>query len=226
MEVVELVVADLKANPIGYFAAGFGYFALVMLVIAVSLAVLGLGMAPGLVLENDTILAIGGGFGMLVYTGGILLFSFVAFPMMNASLIRNLDWKNEDGSVGLTALVNRTRPGGLRIAGFYMLSQLLILMGSTCLYIPGIIAMALTTFAMPIVVLEDATFSEALGKGWAHMTKDPAFHFAVWGLLIVAIMMLYVTFVGLFLIFPVLGAWQYYTYRVAFGEDGAMAWEP
>ncbi len=227
MEVGQLVWADLSSNPVGHFAAGFAYFAAVMLLVLIAVAALGIGLAPGIVMEDETLLVVGGIFGMTVYTVSILLFSFVGFPIMTASLLRNLeDQRLGEGAIGLMSLFDRTSPEGLRIAGFYMLSQLIILVGVLMLYLPGFVAMALTTVAMPIVVLEGATMKEALNKAWAHMAKEPVFHLGTWGLFIGVVFALYFTIIGLLLIFPLMVLWQYYTYKVAFGEEGALAWEP
>ena len=219
-DVATAVVEDCKANIAGYFMAGIAYLVMFSLVFSVALGAFTL-VIPGILLENEAVAVAGGLAGFSIYAFAIFGSTLVLYPLMNASFVRALELQFIMGQpIGFTSPFTTLRMDWLRIVGFYLLSQLIIICGFMCLYIPGMVAAALTSFAFPILVLEeDLSPVEALQKGWTHMSADPGWHLGVWLLLVVAAMLLQFTIVGILLMYPVMTAWQYFAYRLAFTQD-------
>lgn len=218
------VLADLKQRPFAYLMAGLGYFAAVLGVVAVAIVGLGVGMAPGILLEDENLLAIGGIFGFAIYMGAIFGFAFLGFPLMSASLLRSLDAQRAGGpSIGFTSSFSRMRERAVQIVLFYLLSQLAVLVGMLFLYVPGLAAAAIGSFALPIVVFEEVGAMRALQLGFEHFRRHLSWHVGVWAMLLVAVIVLELTLVGLFVIWPVMVAYQLVAYRQAFGAAGAEA---
>lgn len=91
------------------------------------------------------------------------------------------------------------------------------------LYIPGIIAMIVGTFAFPIAVFEGVSATEAMSLAWAHVRKNAGWHVGVWLILFVLLVAAELTVVGLIFIWPLLIAYQLVAYEKAFGSAGALA---
>jgi hypothetical protein len=219
------VIADLTAHPAAYLMAGVGYLASALVLVTLAVGLLGICMAPGIVKEDEDLLVIGGLVGMIPYLGLIFAFAFIAFPLMSASLRRALDAQRSGGEpIGFFSLFSGSGERTWPIVTFYVMSQVLVMVGMLMLYVPGIIAMVVTTFALPIVVLEDVAPVDALKIAWEHVRRNAAWHVGVWLLLIPAFIALELTIVGLLFIFPLLIAYQLVAYREAFGDKGALTW--
>ncbi len=223
MAVPNLVMADVKAHLGPYVLAGLGYLVATFGFIGVVLAVLFGSMAPGILAEDETLAMVGMGIGFTAYVVGILGFGFVVAPLMNASLLRALDEQRRGGApIGFTSAFSTMRQGAGRVIGFYLLGQLAVLVGMLFLYIPGIVAAVVTTFALPIVVFEDVAPVTALQLGWKHLKAHPMWHVPLWLLMFIGIVLLEFSIVGLVLIYPVMVAFQLFAYRVAYGDPGAL----
>lgn len=221
--VARAVFADLKDHVVGYALAGASYLAATTALVVLAIGLLGLCMAPGIVKEDETLLVVGGLVGMIPYIGLIFAFALIGFPLMSASLLRALEaQRSGDGAIGFGSLYSGNGDRTWPIVWFYLMSQALILVGALFLYVPGMIAFAVTTFAFPIVVLEEVSPVQALQLGWDHVRRNAAWHLGVWLLLIPAFLALELTVIGLMFIFPVLVAYQLYAYRAAFGAQGAL----
>lgn len=221
--VVRDVFEDLKSHAVGYALAGAAYFVASTALVFAAIGLLALFMAPGIIKEDETLLVIGGLAGMIPYTGLIFAFTLGGFPLMSASLLRALEsQRTGDATIGFGSLFSGSGDRTWSIVLFYAMSQMLVLVGALFFYIPGMIAFAVTTFAFPIVVLEDATPVQALQLGWDHVRKNAAWHAGVWLLLIPLFLALELTVVGLVFLFPILVAYQLFAYRAAFGPGGAL----
>lgn len=217
------VFEDLKGHVVGYALAGAAYFVATTALVFAAIAVLGLCMAPGIIKEDETLLVIGGIAGMFPYMGLIFGFVIGGFPLMSASLLRALESQRAgDSTIGFGSLFAGSGDRTGSIVLFYAMSQVLIFIGALFFYIPGMIAFAVTTFAFPIVVLEEVTPVRALQLGWDHVRNNAAWHAGVWLLLIPLFIALELTVVGLVFVFPILVAYQLYAYRAAFGPGGAL----
>lgn len=218
-------VQDLLKNPLGYLLAGLAYMAMVLAGVSIAIGALGVGIAPGMALEDEILLAVGGSLGFAVYTGVIFGIVLFLYPMMSASLMMALREQRTGGaSIGLRSAFDRmwSRMGpAVRI---YLLTQLLALVGMFFLYIPGLIAMAVGTFAFPIVVFEEVGAMEAIQIAWAHVRKHIGWHAVVWVLLFALIIVVELTFVGVLVLWPIMCCYQLVAYEKAFGAAGAAAW--
>lgn len=217
MGVPRAVIADLAGSPGGHVGAGLAYLLVTLVLIGVAIAALAVGMAPGLITGSDTLLFVGGGLGGLVYTGLIVGFTFLVFPLQLASVQRAVFAQAEGrGTLGFRSLFDTMGQDAGRVVGFYLAYQLAALVGMLFLYLPGLIVTALGALVMPIVVLEPhVTLSEATGRVLDHARTNPGWHLATWGLLLVAIVVLELSFVGLIVALPVVAAWQVHAYRLS-----------
>ncbi len=217
------VFADLKSNVVGYALAGTAYLVATTLLVVVAIGLMGLCIAPGLVKQDETLIVIGAVVGMIPYMGLIFAFVWIGFPLMSASLLRALHAQRTGGdAIGFGSLFAGSGDRTWPIVLFYILSQMLIMVGGVFFYIPGLIAFAVTTFAFPIVVFEDATPVQALQLGWDHVRRNAAWHAGVWILLVPLFVALEITVIGLLFAFPLLAAYQLIAYRTAFGPNGAL----
>lgn len=223
-DVARHVFDDFMAHLAGYFLAGTSYVLVVLGGIFVAVVVMLLGVVPGVVTEDETVAFVGSSIGFVLYMAIVFFLGFVAFPAMIASLLRGLDKQQRGlGTLGFSSPFNDLSGSGRAIA-FYLLSQVLVLVGVVFCYLPGLVVATLSSFALPIVVLEGASPTEALGLGWRHMRSDPGWHLAVWLLMVVALLALELTLIGALALVPAMAAWQLFAYRAAFGPDGARAW--
>ncbi len=92
------------------------------------------------------------------------------------------------------------------------------MVGVLFFYLPGLVAMALVSFSMPMVVLDGVGPVEALKRGWAHMREHASWHIPVWLILIVGMVAVQFTLVGIFFLYPLMMAYQLAAYRIAFGD--------
>ncbi len=223
MDVPKAVFADLQANPMGYAAMGTTYFVAVLGLIVVALSLLGLGVAPGIYLEDEMVLVVGGMLGFTGYTGFILVFSFIGYPLMNASTLRALRTQMEGGeAAGASALFNTMTTEGKSVVGLHLLGQALILVGVFFLYIPGLVAVMVAGMAMPIHVFEpEVGITEALSRSFEHFKANVVWHISIWALMIPVFILLELTVVGLVFIYPVMVAWQLAAYKQAFPNGSA-----
>lgn len=222
-DVPKAIMEDMKAHVGPYLMANFGYMGFVMAFVTAIVALVLLCMLPGFLMDDETVILIGAVAGFCVYTLLLLGFAFVGAPLMTASMLRGLDAQRRgEGTIGLLSSVNALRPKAGAVIGVYALTQLLVFAGILVLYIPGLIAAAIGSFAMPIVVFEDVGAIDALKLAWKHAKSHGSWHVGVWMLLFMAIIVLEISIVGLFFLFPVLCAWQLYAYRLAYGDAGAL----
>ncbi|MCB9685458.1 MAG: hypothetical protein H6735_10495 [Alphaproteobacteria bacterium] len=206
---------ELVSAPVGYALAGLSYLVVVLVVIAVAVGALGLGVAPGLALDDETILIVGGMAGMLVYTGAILIVSFVGYPLMTASLMRAVDAHRAGGPApGFTSAFSTLTQDAGRIIAFYALSQLLVLVGMLFLYLPGFVALAVVTYALPMVVMERIGAAEAVSRSFDHLRRHPVWHLMVWGVLFAMLLVGELTVVGLLFLWPLIAIYQLAAWRV------------
>lgn len=213
---------DLMDHPVGYLLAGLTYFAAVFGLIIASMLALGVCMAPGLALEDETLITIGGIIGGLIYTTLIIAFTLVGYPLMTASLMLNLrDQRSGGAQIGISSTFNRMTERMGPAIRMYLLTQLLVLVGMVFLYIPGLIAMVVCTFAFPIVIFEDVSATEALKLSWAHIQKNAGWHVAVVFVAIALFIVIELTVVGIFVLWPLMACYQLVAYEKAFGSGGA-----
>ena len=191
LDVARSVWGDFKNHIMGYVMAGISYLVAVLALVFFAMSALLLGV-PGAVLENDALLIGGMVAGFSIYTILIVVFSFFVFPLLNASLIRTLDMQRRgEHQIGFLSLYTHARITPGKIVIFYLMAQTMVLVGMLFLYIPGIIAAIVVTFAMPIVVLQEETSPvEAVQQAFEHMKTNVAWHLGVWlslfGVLIVS----------------------------------------
>ena len=222
MDVPRAVFGDLKEHLFGYLLVSLSYLGFVTVYAVAVVAAAAMLVLPGALTEDDTLAGIGLALGMIVYVGGIFALAFVGVPPLMASTMRAIDRHRTGGpSVGVFDLFTAMRPNLGRVIGFYLLQNLLIIVGMLFFYIPGLIAAALCSFAFPIVVFEDVGPSEALSLAFNHMRERGSWHVMVWLLLLVTVIVCELTVVGLLVVWPVMMAWQVFAYRLAFGEAGA-----
>jgi len=223
MDVPRAVWADLTANPVPYLLANFGYMMGAMVVTTALLALIGIAMAPGIVTEDETMLIVGLVAGMGVYTLGIFALVFLAVPLWTASMLRTLDRQRQGlGTIGFASSFSDMTHRAGPVIGTYALTQALTFVGIFFFYVPGIMAAAIGSFALPIAVFEDVGPVEAWTRAWNHAKNHAGWHIAVFALLFVAILVLEFTLVGFIVIWPLICAWQLYAYRLAFGPDGSQ----
>lgn len=215
MDVPTKMFEAFKANIAGWFLAGFAQFGAILAVVFVAVAAMGLGVIPGVVMEDETLLMVGALVGMLVYIVAIFTFSLLVAPLMSAAMIRGLDAERRgEGNIGLTTPFAGITTDAGRVVIFNLIGQAMILCGMLMLYVPGLVAAAVVTFALPIVVLEPETSPmEALGRSWKAITNDPVWHLAQVAVLFAAVIVAELTVVGIFVMMPLLAAHQVYAYR-------------
>jgi len=218
MDVPRAVWADLTAHPGGYVASGLGYFAFTMLVVVVIIGMLGLAIAPGIALEDETLLVVGAVVGGLAYAGGILLLVLLVVPAQMASMMRVIDGAQRgEARLGLSSLFSHARADLGKVALFYFVNQFLVTLGALFFYVPGLVAAAVGAFAFPMVALEGASVGDAYRRAWGHFRDHLGWHVGVWALALVAFIVLEITLVGLLVAMPVMCAWQVFAYRAAHG---------
>ncbi|MCA9490424.1 MAG: hypothetical protein KC621_10885 [Myxococcales bacterium] len=206
---------ELVSAPVGYALAGLSYLVVVLVVVTVAMGALGLGVAPGMLLDDETILVVGGMAGMLVYTGVILLVTFVGYPLMTASLIRAVDAHRAGGPApGFTSAFSTMTQDAGRIIAFYALSQLAVLVGMLFLYLPGFLAVAVSTYAFPMVVMERVGPVEALSRGFDHLRRHAVWHLMVWLVLFAGLVVGEITVVGLLFLWPAVAIYQLAAWRI------------
>ncbi len=223
MDVPRAVWADLSSHPGPYLLANVGYMFVAMAFTTVLIAVMAGSIAPGIVMEDDTVLTIGMVVGFAVYFLGIFGLAFVLVPLWNASMMRALDAQRRgDRTIGFTSSFNDVGRRAGSVIGTYALTQLLAIVGMFFFYVPGLMAMAIGSFALPIAVFEEVGPIQAWQLAWSHAKDHAAWHIGVFVLLFVSVIVLEITIVGLFFLWPLMCAWQLYAYRSAFGEKGAL----
>ena len=74
------VFADFQANVGSYAAMGFAYMAFIMGFVFVASTALVVGIVPGVILENEIVMVIGGSLGFMVYAAIIMVFTAVGYP--------------------------------------------------------------------------------------------------------------------------------------------------
>jgi len=219
VDVPRAVWADMSGNPAGYAAAGVAYLVFAMVAVVVILVLLFGSMAPGLFLGDDTLLALGGAVGFLMYILAILALALVIVPLQMASLVRVIDGAQRgEALLGVGSLFTHARENWLQVCLFYFVNQFLVTFGMLFLYVPGMVAAAVGSFAFPILVLEGTTVTEAYTRAWEHFKEHLGWHVGVWALALVAFVVLELTLVGLLVIMPVMCAWQVFAYRLAHGK--------
>lgn len=222
-EVPKAVWADFTSHPVPYILANLGYMGIATVFTFALLAIMGIGVAPGIVTEDETILLVGLAAGFSVYMLGIFFLAFIAVPLWSASMLRGLDRQRRgECTIGFASSFNDMKPRAAGVIGTYALTQALVFVGIFLFYIPGLIAMAVGTFALPIAVFEDVGPMEAWKRAWHHASNHAAWHIGVFALLFMALIALELTLVGLLFIWPLMCAWQLYAYRLAFGEEGSQ----
>lgn len=221
MEVPRGVWALFTGNPVGFFLASVSYMGAMVGMILGIIALVFACMAPGLLLEDDLVLAIGGIIGFSAYALILLVLTFVISPLMNASLIRAIDGELAgDDPIGFGSPFSTLRQSPGRVILFMLLSQALIFAGMLLFYIPGLIAAALSAFALPMVVLDESVDPvEALKRGFAHMQAQTSWHLVVWLGMVLAIVVIEFTVVGLLFLMPLMVAWQVVAYRQVHPRD-------
>lgn len=215
MVVFNQMAEAFKANLVGWFLAGLAYFAVIFGVVIVSIGAIGISVAPGVVTEDENLLVFGLLGGMAVYMGLLLVFSMGVAPLMNAAMIRGLDAERRgEGPIGFATPFTGLTTNAGRIVLFNLMGQVIVLIGMMMLYVPGLIAMAVITFALPIVVLEEETSPmDALTRAWQGMVADPVWHLAQFALLFAALLIAELTVVGIFFLVPLMTAHQAFAYR-------------
>lgn len=224
VKVASETLADLFANPVGYFLANLAYFGMLFGVVTFSIAVLGLSVAPGIALEDETLTAVGGIFGFAVYTLAIFAVTLFLHPMMTASLMLAMREQRRGGeTIGFSSAYNRMWDRMGPVVRLYLLTQLIVFVGMLFLYIPGLIAAAVGMFAFPIVVFEEVGAREAFGLAWKHVSRHGSWHLVVWLLLFVLLIAAEFSIIGLFVFWPLMVCYQLIAYEKAFGSAGARA---
>ncbi len=223
MDVPRAVWADLTANPVPYLLANVGYLAGAMVVTTALLALIGIAAIPGIATEDETMLMVGLAAGMGVYMLGIFALAFLAVPLWTASMMRALDRQRQGlRTIGFASSFTDMKHRAGPVIGTYAITQALTFVGLFFFYVPGLMAAAIGTFALPIAVFEDVGPVEAWKRAWDHAKNHAGWHIAVFALLFVAILVLQLTLVGIIIIWPLVCAWQLYAYRLAFGPEGSQ----
>lgn len=227
VDVFRAMWADLSAHPVPYLLANLGGMAISTGFTLLMLALMGAAVAPGVALNDDSVLTLGIVAGAVIYLFGILALIFVVGPPMTASMLRGLDRQRRgEGTLGFTSSVNDATARVGAVIGTNAITTLLTLLGAFFFYLPGLVAMAVGSFALPIAVFEDVGPWQAWRLAWAHVRENPAWHAAVFALFFATLMALEFSVVGLLFVWPVMTAWQLYTYRLAYGEGGALGANP
>jgi uncharacterized membrane protein len=213
---------DLMNNPMGYLFAGLAYFGMVLGIVAVALLVLGLGLAPGLALENEALTMIGGLVGGSVYTVLIVGTAVFLYPMMTTSLMLAIrDQRSAGAPIGFRSAFDRMWLRVGPVVRLYLLTQLLAMVGMLFLYIPGLVVLAVGMLAFPIAVFENVGAVEALQLAWAHAKRHASWHVGVWIILLGLFVVIELTVVGLLVLWPLMVCYQLIAYEKAFGAEGA-----
>ena len=218
------VFADFQANVGSYVAMGFAYMAFIMGFVFVASTALVVGIVPGVILENEIVMVIGGSLGFMVYAAIIMVFTAVGYPLLGGSALRALRTQMDGGdAAGVGSLFNTMNVDFERVIGLYLVSQLVIMCGFLLFYLPGLIAVMVTTLAMSIHVFEpEVGLTDSLTRAFEHVKENPGWHVQGWLLLIPVFLVLEITIIGLVCIFPVVVAWQVVMYRHAF-PNGSRA---
>ncbi|HHO50947.1 MAG TPA: hypothetical protein ENK18_08765 [Deltaproteobacteria bacterium] len=221
MSATNAVIADVKDNLVPYLLCGLSFVTVFTLVTSACVAVPFVGILPGVIAEDELLLALGSVFGFVAYMLMLLAAIVIVYPLMAASTLRGIDQQLRGGPrLGLMSPVNDMFSGAGRVVALYALGTLLTLVGMLFFYVPGLIVAVLMMFAMPMVVLEGAGPIEAMKRGWGHMLEHPSWHLPVWLLMFIGSAAMQLTIVGILFVYPVMLAYHLVAYRIAFGDPG------
>lgn len=210
------LIDDIKANVGGYFTAGLAYLIAVMGLIAIALGGIVIGILPGAILENEPVMMAGGALGFLVYIVTILGFSFIVVPLMMAAMMRAAAAHLDGGeTIGFSSSFRGLTQNASSIISFYLVQQVLVMMGALFFYIPGLIAMVVCQLAFAMVVLEDASIGDALSRSWEHVKNNAGWHAIVWILLFLFLIVAELTIIGLVFFWPAMAVYGVLVHRAA-----------
>jgi len=220
LDVARRFFADVGDNVGGYIGLTVVQLVVLFLAIGVFVVLGGLAFLPGIMLESELLTFLGLGAFILLCVPMLT----VPSALMTASMLRGLDAQERGGpKIGaMTSLTGITQDAG-RILAFYLLYSVMAIVGMMMCYLPGLVASTVGMFAMPMVVLEGAGAFEAMGRSWRHTRENVEWHVPVWIVLYVLIVVTQFTVVGLLAWFPLIVGYQYFAYRVAFGDSGSGA---
>lgn len=215
---------DVKDNLVGYLLSGLGFYGAIVIAVLVVMVPLFAATLPGIVMENDTLMIGGMIIGWTWYLVALLAVTLVISPLLLGSFLRAMDaHKRGAAPLGFKAAFSTFRQDPKRTIGIQLVVQLIMGVGMMFCYIPGMLAIPFMSFAVPMVVLDGHSISEALSRTWAHMRRYPLFHL-LFHLLALATAMAVemIPIVGLLMVFPWLFGLNLVAYRAAFsGEGGA-----
>jgi hypothetical protein len=184
---------------------------------------IGLGAAPGMVMEDETTMMVGIVGGTLVgMTGMMVGFTAVLAPMQ-ASLYRAV-WAYLETGEKLTvgSAVSTFRQDLVRVI-LYQLAMLgLVGMGAMFCYVPGLLVAAALSFAGPAIYIHRLRIGEAISLSVGHLQRHPTWHliYFLWSTVVMLVVQ-YIPFLGYLLVFTVHPVFVLMAYRAIFG-NGAL----
>ena len=163
-EAIQGLWEHFQENVAGYLLSSL----VISVVYFVILMGLGLGMVgallPGMIMEDPVMLQVGAIVAGLVNFGSVLLMA-VVFPLMQASVMRAIGAHHTTGEpLGWSSPFTTFTQDALRVVGFSLLSGFMVGVASLFCFLPAIPVFAWTTFALPIMVLEQRPIIESLSR--------------------------------------------------------------
>lgn len=215
MDVVNAVAADLQANLGGYALVGVAYHALLVPAALIGMTFLALGLAPGVINDDEQLLIAGYAVGVL---GFVVILAGVTIPLQ-AGLYRTM-WANViDGEPLTFGAILANAPRDLpRVYAVEILLAFLVLLGVPFCYVGAIAVGIVTQFAFPAVIVHELGPLAAIGQSFRFVRSNPGFsagYFAVG--LVAGLIMGNIPLSGI-VILPALVSFQLRCYRAIFGD--------
>lgn len=209
MDLVSRMTTELQKDPAGWILAGVvPGLATIALTIGGIVLIYGgmfLGMAPGMAADDEDLMVLGmfGGLGLgtFVLVAGMML---VITPMW-ASLYRAV-WANLTRGEKMTLMApvsTITQDLGSQFA-YSFVAALIVMVGLSFCYLPGIIAQGMLMFAWPAVVIHRVPIGRAISYSFGHAMAHPGWHLGLWAVgLVMSLVLPYIPIIGYMLLFTV-----------------------
>lgn len=234
MDLLVETFEDARDNFVDWLMAGVGVFAVVFPLIFLSIgalvAAVFVGMVPGLILEDEGVMALGM---MAVYVVGLLLLvvsQMVIMPPLQASLGRAMLEHVRDGEnkLGFGAAFSSWREDIFKVLGVFALQTILAMIGLVLCYFPVFLAALVSGFALPAVIVHRLSPVEAMRLSISHTIEHPTWHLGYFGVLFgISMFLAYVPLIGPMISIPFVLAFQLRAYVAVMGDaEVPNGWEP
>ena len=225
MDVLVETFEDYQEHLSGYMLAGAG---VVLVMVPLSLlsvfgllAALVLGMAPGLITDDELLTVVGsiGGYGLGLT--GLILLNVVVFAPMQASVGRAIaDRIAEHHTLDIGAAFSTWSTDIGKVIGAHLFVSLLVMLGMVFCYVPGLVAAVMLGFVVPAVIVHRLSPVAAVRLSIRHASEHLAWHLGYFVVCFgIAMACSYIPFFGVALTVTFLQSFQLRCYIGIFGFE-------